>query len=183
MLFDSDIETANPSKLYYGLKELATKADKHDDLLVQDFTSLVPTGIEHLEQIPEAEKEVKYRHFQKWIKDVLDLIETIDIDKFSGGIAYMLLALAYRIDYLIIPQGKLLSEIEKVVETYFRKDERLVTEKNQDMIDCFMKLSAKTQEDFFPYLFRSLYTFSIVNSGRYLQCQSKHCMVQREQAI
>jgi hypothetical protein len=163
MLFDSDIETANPSKLYYGLKELATKADKHDDLLVQDFTSLVPTGIEHLEQIPEAEKEVKYRHFQKWIKDVLDLIETIDIDKFSGGIAYMLLALAYRIDYLIIPQGKLLSEIEKVVETYFRKDERLVTEKNQDMIDCFMKLSAKTQEDFFPYLFRSLYTFSIVN--------------------
>src|SRR6185436_10282130 len=35
MRFDSDIETANPSKLYYGLKELATKADKQDDLLVQ----------------------------------------------------------------------------------------------------------------------------------------------------
>ena len=28
MLFDSDIQTANPSKLYYGLKELATKTDK-----------------------------------------------------------------------------------------------------------------------------------------------------------
>ena len=40
MRFDSDIETANPSKLYYGLKELATKADKQDDLLVQDFTRL-----------------------------------------------------------------------------------------------------------------------------------------------
>jgi hypothetical protein len=163
MLFDSDIETANPSKLYYGLKELATKADKQDDLLVQDFTSLVATGTEHVEQIPEAEKEIKYKYFQKWIKEALDLIETIDVDKFSGGIAYMLLALAYRIDYLIAPQGKLQQDVEKIVEAYFRKDDRLVTEKNQEMIDCFMKLSAKTKEDFFPYLFRSLYTFSIVN--------------------
>ena len=37
MRFDSNIESANPSKLYYGFKELATKADKQDDLLVQDF--------------------------------------------------------------------------------------------------------------------------------------------------
>src|SRR5688572_2015062 len=163
MLFDSDIETANPSKLYYGLKELATKADKQDDLLVQDFTSLVTTGTEHIEQIPDEEKEIKYKHFQKWIKEALDLVETIDVDKFSGGIAYMLLALAYRIDYLIAPQGKLQQDVEKIVEAYFRKDERLVTEKNQEMTDCFMKLSAKTKEDFFPYMFRSLYTFSIVN--------------------
>ena len=163
MLFDSDIETANPSKLYYGLKELATKADKQDDLLVQDFTSLLVSGTDHVEEIPEEEKEVKYKYFQKWIKEALDLIESIDVDKFSGGIAYMLLALAYRIDYLIVPQGKLLREIEKVVEIYFRKDDRQVTEKNQEMIDGFMKLFAKTKEDFFPYMFRSLYTFSIVN--------------------
>lgn len=163
MLFDSDIETANPSKLYYGLKELATKSDKQDDLLVQDFTSLVATGTEHIEEIPEEEKEIKYKYFQKWIKEALDIVEGIDIDKFSGGIAYMLLALAYRIDYLITPQGKLQQDIEKVVETYFRKDDRLVTEKNQEMIDCFMKLSTKAKENFFPYLFRSLYTFSIVN--------------------
>lgn len=163
MLFDSDIETANPSKLYYGMKELSTKADKQDDLLVQDFTSLLPTGIEHIEELPEEEKEIKYKYFQLWIKEVLDLIETIDLDKYSGGIAYMLLALAYRIDYLIIPHGKLQSELEKIVEIYFRKEDRLVTEKNQDMIECFLKLTAKTKEEFFPYLFRSLYTFSIVN--------------------
>lgn len=163
MLFDSDIETANPSKLYYGLKELASKADKQDDLLIQEFTSLLPTGTEHIEEIPEEEKEIKYRYFSKWIKEALDLVEGVDADKFSGGVAYVLLALAYRIDYLIVPQGKLLSDLEKIVETYFRKDERLVTEKNQDMIDCFMKLSTKTKEEFFPYLFRSNYTFSIVN--------------------
>jgi hypothetical protein len=163
MLFDSNIETANPSKLYYGLKELATKADKQDDLLVQDFTTLVPAGTDHIIEIPDEEKEVKYKFFQKWIKEVLDLIETVDVDKFSGGIAYMLLALAYRIDFLIIPHGKLQHELEKIVEIYFKKDDRLVTEKNQDMIDGFMKLSARSREEFNPYLFRSLYTFSIVN--------------------
>jgi hypothetical protein len=162
MMFDSDIETANPSKLYYGLKEMAVKADKQDDLLVQDFTSLLPVDTEHIIQIPESEKEIKYKYMQIWIKETLDLIENVDADKFSGGIAYLLLALAYRIDYLIIPEGKLLLNIEKIVEIYFKKDDRPVSEKNQDMIEEFMKLQARTKSDIFPYLFRSRHTFSIV---------------------
>ncbi|MGZ8545381.1 MAG: hypothetical protein ACXWV0_08800, partial [Flavisolibacter sp.] len=167
MLFDSDIITANPSKLYYGLKELATKADKQDDLLVQDFTTLLPTDTSHMIDIPEEEKVIKLKYFKKWIQDALDLVNSVDADKFSGGIAYLLLALAYRIDYLIVPEGKLLSELEKIVEIYFRKDDRLVTEKNQEMADCFLKLASKEKEEFYPYLFRSRYTFSIVTPQNY----------------
>ncbi len=162
MLFDSDIQTANPSKLYYGLKELATKTDKQDDLLVQDFASLQAIDTEHLQIIPEAEKEVKYRYFRKWIEDTLGLINGVDQDKYSGGIAYLLLALAYRIDYLIVPEGKLLLALEKIVEIYFRKDDRPVTEKNQEMIDGYQKLLEKQKDDFYPFLFRSKFTFSIV---------------------
>lgn len=162
MFFDSDIETANPSKLYYGLKELATKADKQDDLLVQDFTTLLPIDTEHITTIPDKEKEVKLRFLKKWIADTLELIGTIDNDKYSGGVAYLLLALAYRIDYFIVPEGRLLAELEKIVEVYFRKDSRLVTEKNQEMIDCFQRLATKDKLTFYPYLFRSRYTFSIV---------------------
>ncbi|GAB4093298.1 type III secretion system chaperone family protein [Flaviaesturariibacter terrae] len=162
MLFNSNIGTTNPSKLYYGLKELATKADKQDDLLVQDFTSLLPVDTEHIQVIPDTEKEVKYRWMLHWIKETLDLIETVDADKYSGGIAYLLLALAYRIDFCIVPEGKLLLALEKIVDIYFKKDDRPVTEKNQDMADEFQKLQARTREDVFPYLFRSKYTFSIV---------------------
>lgn len=162
MMFDSDIVTANPSKLYYGLKELATKADKQDDLLVQDFTTLKPIDTEHIQEIPLAEKEVKYRYMQKWIKETLDLIETVDADKYSGGIAYLLLALAYRIDFLLVPEGRLLLDLEKIVDIYFRKDDRPVSEKNAEMIDEFHKLQARTKEEVFRYLFRSRYTFSIV---------------------
>jgi hypothetical protein len=167
MMFDSDIETANPSKLYYGLKELSTKADKQDDLLVHDFTTLLPTDNDHIIEIPEEEKAVKLKYFKMWIQETLDMAASIDADKFSGGIAYLLLALAYRIDYLIVPEGKLLSELEKIVEIYFRKDDRLVTEKNQEMMDCYQKLLTKDKEEFYPYLFRSIYTFSIVTPQNY----------------
>ncbi|MGZ3950459.1 MAG: hypothetical protein ACXVBZ_03645 [Flavisolibacter sp.] len=167
MLFDSDIETANPSKLYYGLKELSTKADKQDDLLVHDFTTLLPTENEHIIDIPEEEKEIKFRYFKLWIQQTLDLAGSIDADKFSGGIAYLLLALAYRLDYLVVPEGKLLSELEKIVEIYFRKDDRMVTEKNQEMMECYQRMLSKEKEMFYPYLFRSKYTFSIVTPQNY----------------
>jgi hypothetical protein len=68
---------------------------------------------------------------------------------------------------LIVPEGKLLLSLEKIVEIYFRKDDRLVTEKNQEMTDCYQKLLEKDKEEFYPYLFRSKYTFSIVTPQNY----------------
>ncbi|HMR91263.1 MAG TPA: hypothetical protein PKC69_03070 [Chitinophagaceae bacterium] len=163
MRFDTSMVAANPSKLYYGLKELSTKADKQDDLLVQDFTALHVADSEHIQEIPLQEKEVKYEYLQKWLKQTLDQAEALDADKFSGGIAYMLLALAYRIDYLITPEGNLLNELEKVGAIYFRKDERPATEKCRDMIEALRKIQARPKEEVFPFLFRSKYTFSIVS--------------------
>lgn len=162
MRFDSDLETASPSKLYYGLKELSTKADKQDDLLVQDFTILQTSDNDHIVTIPDAEKQVKYDYLQLWIKEALETIAGLDPDKFSGGIAYILLALIYRIDYLITPEGNLLYDLEKITGIYFKKDERPVLEKNRDMIEEFKKMQAKTKEEVFNGLFRSKYTFAIV---------------------
>lgn len=162
MRFDSAIDAASPSKLYYGLKELAIKADKQDDLLVQDFTMLQSADNDHITISPVQEKEIKYQYLQKWIQQVLDTSSSMDADKFSGGIAYMLLALIYRIDYLITPEGKLLHELEKITGIYFKKDERPVTEKNRDMIEEFKKLKERPKEEIFNYLFHSKYTFAIV---------------------
>ncbi|HLG40588.1 MAG TPA: hypothetical protein VI461_13010 [Chitinophagaceae bacterium] len=162
MRFDSDIEGATPSKLYYGLKELSTKGDKQDDLLVQDFAVLEKADSEHITEIPLKEKEVKYEFLQKWIKQTLDTITSVDAEKFSGGISYMLLSLIYRIDYLLTPEGKMLNEMERTAAIYFKKDERPATEKNRDMIEEFKKIQAKPKEEVFSYLFRSKYTFAIV---------------------
>ncbi|MEO5563913.1 MAG: hypothetical protein ABIR18_10775 [Chitinophagaceae bacterium] len=163
MRFDSNIESANPSKLYYGFKELATKGDKQDDLLVQDFSTLQQTDNEHLVEIPAQEKEIKYEYLQKWINQILDTIAALDADKFSGGISYMLLTLVYRIDYLIKPEGVLLNDLEKIAGIYFKKDDRPAGEKNRDMVEEYKKIQAKPKEQVFASFFRSRHTFAIVN--------------------
>jgi hypothetical protein len=163
MRFDSEIKTANPNKLYYGLKELATKADKQDDLLVDEFTLLQPLDTDHIIPVPDTEKEVKFNFLQKWIKETLEYINTVDSEKFSGGIAYLLLSLSFRIDYLVIPEGKLLHDLEKIVDIYYRKDEKSITDKNNGMIDGFRKMQERSKEQVFPFLFRSKHVFSIVS--------------------
>jgi hypothetical protein len=162
MRFDSNIDAATPSKLYYGLKELSIKGDKQDDLLVQDFTALQKADSDHIIELPVNEKEVKYEYLQKWIRQVLDAVASVDADKFAGGIAYMILSLIYRIDYLLCPEGRLLNELERTAAIYFRKDERPGAEKNRDMVEELKKIQAKTKEEIFSYLFRSKHTFAIV---------------------
>jgi hypothetical protein len=162
MRFDSDIETANPNKLYYAFKELATRADKQDDMLVKDFATLQPLDTDHVEEIPAAEKEVKFNYWQKWIKETLDYTATLDAEKLSGGIAYLLLALAYRLDYLIAPEGALLSELEKIPALYFAKDEKPATEKNALMTAAFKSLLEKPKEEVTGALFRSKSTFALM---------------------
>jgi hypothetical protein len=161
MRFDSAVETASPYKLYYALKELATKADKQDDLLVKDFSTLEPLDTDHIEALPAAEKEVKFTYWQKWIKDTLDYTASLDAEKISGGIAYLLLTLAYRIDYLICPEGALLSELEKIPGIYFAKDEKPATEKNTLMAEAYKKLLEKPKEEVMAALFSSKSTFAL----------------------
>jgi hypothetical protein len=162
MRFDSDIDTANPNKLYYALKELATRADKQDDLLVQDFTTLETLDTDHVIEIPEAEKETKFAFMQKWISETLQYTQSLDAEKFSGGISYLLLTLAFRIDYLICPEGTLQAELEKIPILYFIKDEKPAIEKNAAMVEAFKKLQNKSKEDCFKNMFRSRSCFAIV---------------------
>lgn len=162
MRFYTDIQTANPNKLYYALKELAIKADKQDDLLVQDFSSLEALDTDHIIPIATEEKEIKYQFLQKWIKETLEYIQTLDQEKFSGGISYLLLTLVYRIDYLITPESSLQSIVEKVHYTYFAKDEKPATEKNGMMTDALKSIQAMPKEELFKFLFKSKSTFAIV---------------------
>jgi hypothetical protein len=162
MRFDSEIASSSPNKLYYGLKELATKADKQDDILVQDFSHLEQIDTDHIEQLSEGERTVKLDYFRQFIRETIDYIDTLDKDKLTGGIAYMLLALGYRIDYLVAPEGNLLHELEKVIGLYFGKEEKTPQEKNQLMVEGYRKMLEKKDEEILPFLFRSTSTFSIV---------------------
>jgi hypothetical protein len=161
--FDTPLSSASPNKMYYGLKELATKADKQDDLLVAEFNALEHIDREHVINLPEEEKAIKHAYLQSWITETLDFIDTLDHEKFSGGISYLLLSLVFRIDYLITPEGRMLNELEKIATTYYsNKDDKSSAERNPQMIEGFRKLLKKPKEEIFDHLFRSKYTFAIV---------------------
>lgn len=161
MCFDTEMSTANPNKLYYAFKELATRADKQDDLLLQDFQTLSPIDTEHIELIPDTEKEVKYNYLAQWIRETASTIEQLDPDKMSAGISYLLLNLAYRIDFLIVPESRLLHDLEDLVALYFMKDDKPASEKNKMMLQGFLKMMTKTKEEVFASLFRSKHSFAI----------------------
>ena len=58
ILFDSFTLDGSPYKLYYALKELATSADKQDDLLIDEFRMLKPVETDHLQAIPDKENSL-----------------------------------------------------------------------------------------------------------------------------
>jgi hypothetical protein len=162
MRFETDTRAANPNKLYYGLKELAIRADKQDDLLLEDFRQLKPLDQDHIQPLPEEESRVKCQWFRQFIQDTLAQIDALDPDKMAGGISYLLLGLAYRLDYLITPEGALQQELEKVISLFYTKEEKPVVEKNALMADAFRKLALRSDAEIKPSLFRSVSTFSIV---------------------
>lgn len=162
MLFDTARDSASPTKLYYGLKELATKADKQDDLLLTDFRSLQALEGSPAKPFDDHEKIVKYRWYTHWIDETLERVDSLNKDSFSGGIAYLLLSLLYRIDFLITPEGKLLNELERLNEEYWStQEEQTAVERNQKLREELRKLRAWPEEEVTRYFYRARATFAI----------------------
>lgn len=170
MLFDTPLDTSNPNKLYYGLKELATQADKNDDVLLSDFRTLKPLDTSHIFHDSEKTKHVKYQYFNYWISNTLKQVEEVNADTFSGGIAYLLLTLIYRIDFLIVPEGKLLNEIEKINQLYWlNKETKNAVERNELVKDAFEKLLTWPEEEVLKCFYSAKSTFSIALPTNYAE--------------
>lgn len=161
--FDTSTADGSPRKLYYALKELATRADKQDDLLLQDFVMLKPVETAPIEILPGNEKEIKYKYYVKWISETIKRTEGLKEDKFTGAVAYLLLNLLYRIDYLIVPEGALMNELEKISFAYFLRDNKSFEEKNRHLKESFEKMLAMPKEKVTKDFYRTKLTFGIAN--------------------
>lgn len=162
LVFDSDLSTASPNKLYYGLREVAKFADRQDDILLADFDALKPVNGGHVQRLPPLELETKYAYFRKWIQQTLELTDALNADAFSGAIAYSYLTLLYRVDFLIVPEGKLMARLEEVSSFYWtRKDETPIVQRNAMMKEGVQKLLNISFEEFAQSLYRSKSSFAI----------------------
>lgn len=163
MKFDTSFLDGSPWKLYYGLREMANRADRVDDLLIDEFSMLQPVDNQHIVDIPVPEKEVKFAHLQKWVRETLDRVQDLNADKFSGGISYLLLDLLYRLDYLVVPEGNLMDVLEQCHRIYFARDNKPCLERNRLIAAEFEKILPKPKAAVFKELYRVTATFSVVN--------------------
>lgn len=163
--FDTASLDASPYKLYYALKEVAVNADKQDDLLLDEFSSLLtPIDMGSKMDISETEKEVKYEFIVQKIQSVLAYIDSkkLDSDKYPGGISYMLLDAAFRIDYLTSPEGFLMDTIERMHRSYFSTEEKSMVLKNIGLRKDLEKVLSRSKKLIFNELYATTSSFGVL---------------------
>jgi hypothetical protein len=170
ILFDTSGVDASPLKLQHALRELAVNADKQDDLLLDEFKTLKPAVLREHGEMDDAEKEAKYSYVRREIERVFVEMDQAkpDPNQFPGTYAYMLLALAFKLDYLIRPEGFMMDCMERIYGIYFAKNERTPQVKITNIRREYQKLLDRSKEDFFKEMYRTRSTFGIspaVNHG------------------
>ncbi len=161
IVFDSNLDSCSPQKLYYALREVAQFADDSDDLLLMEFPMLKPVNCEHVQPLPEEELQVKYAYFRKWILKTQELIKDLNSDLFSSTIAYLQHALLYRIDYLIAPKGVLANRLEAIISNFQDQDEQVpVVERNARMKEDIQELLEISEADFSKSMYRVRSSFA-----------------------
>ena len=163
--FDTSSLDGSPYKIYYALKEVAASADKQDDLLLDEFgVNLKPIDMGSKTDIGQIEKEVKYNFIIDKIQSVLEFIDSkkLDGEKYPGGISYLLLDTAYRIDYLTTPEGFLMETVERMHRTYFSTEEKSMLLKNIGLRKELSKVLIRSKELIFSELYATTSTFGIL---------------------
>jgi len=163
ILFDTYTLDGSPYKLYFALKELATNADKQDDLLLDEFEMLEPVDTFHLNELSDKIKEIKYNFIIREIKAVFKEIDEgkLNADRYPGGIAYLLLNLCYKLDYLTKPEGFMMETLERIHREYFSNDDNNTTKKNSLLRKEFQKLLDRPKAAFFKEMYEVTTTFGI----------------------
>jgi hypothetical protein len=167
----SEYEDASPYKLYYGLKEMAVRADKRDDVFVEKFENLSPIQDGDIKQISSKEKEIKYRFFKIITESALEEVaEKYELLKsYPALIVYRFLSTAYIIDFLLKPEGVTMELIDKINDVGLTQKFLNPEQRNRELIKQFKKLQARTKEELSSELYETKSTFGSMNSGNHLR--------------
>lgn len=171
LLFDSYSVDASPYKLYYGLKELATTGDKLDDLLLDEFHGQKNDLAEAISPLDDREKEIKYQYLNEELDLAIKEAETGELDttRYPAGVAFLLLALIYKLDFLIRPEGLMMETLERAHRLYYANNSDGAVEKNHDLLKEIKTLKSRKKADFYKELYGVRATFGITPSTSFTQ--------------
>lgn len=162
-IFTSYIVDGSPYKLYYGLKELATYADKKDDILISEFDTLKPINNGHVRNIEENEKKIKHDYKNNQICRAFDIVDNskLNIDHYPGAESYVYLDLIYRLDYLLKPEGDTMEIIDNIHNLYFQNNGKKPNQKNRIIRKELKKILNISFQDFSKEIYDVKSTFGI----------------------
>ncbi len=165
VIFDTYTADGSPFKLYAALKELATNADKQDDILLDEFDVLEPADLHIRRQLPDWEKEVKYQYIIKEIEGVFDEIDfgSLNMDKYPIAVTYLLLYLCYKLDYLIKPEGHMMETLERIHRLAYEQDGKNTAQKNLLLRKEFQGLLDRPKILYFKEMYEVRATFGITS--------------------
>ena len=108
----SPIELCEPYKLYYIFSEVCTNADYYDDFFIEKFGA---TRLQEMEVEPFAKKDLDFAwdRYQAYLKEGLQSADYYMEKRLSGFAWDAFCTTLMKIDYVMAPQGYLISDIKK----------------------------------------------------------------------
>jgi len=162
----------NPYTIYNLIQEVALKGDLAvNGILIEKARGDQLEGVELSLKKPSDDFELTLEHkwnlLNDWITKTLTRSKEISSKAIAGGASYLLLNLAYRIDYFLNPTGPLQLSIEKINNDFFADDNLLAEEKNKKLIETYQFILNKLSQFSKQYLFTNFpYSFSFTSSTK-----------------
>ena len=175
IIFSTSHLDASPYKLREALKELATNADKLDDLLLERSDLFATPDEVNIRPVKEHEKLTKYRFILNQIDRTLAYIKHNSAD--TKIALYYLLGLAYKLDYLIVPQGEMMETLERMHRIAFAKDPETSGKNIALLKEELQQLKERPRSAFFKEMYHTSSTFGIMPVA---SIQEIHSMIESE---
>lgn len=164
--FSSGALDGSPYKIFFGLKEMATNADKQDDLLLHDFDTLQIIDKTLRLPISDDEKAVKYDFLIAQIQSAFFDLEKLKnkIDQQPKTASYLMLDAIFKVEYLICPEGFTLDIFEQAQYQYFANDSKNMEQKNNALRKVLQQLLDTPKEDFYKEMYRTKASFGVTQA-------------------
>jgi hypothetical protein len=165
LVFDSTLAEASPYKLFYGLKELALKSDKEDDILLDEFEYLEPIQNQHIILYPASIIDIKLEFLRIKLKLVLsdNLLGSLNPKRFQGALTYIYLSTVYALDYLVKPEGPVMDILTRMHMKYFEAPNDHIENKVSLFVNGFLEMDQMTDSEISDELYEVISTFGITS--------------------
>lgn len=158
----SKTEESSPEKLFFLLKEIALTADIETEAFKKEFPYLERNNLAEKVQLYYDELKVKIKFLKKWITNCLEVTkESPDTDDVLK--TYAILSLLYRIDFLLVPEGRVKLIVQKCISLF---NHRGMSPANRtDSIKALLlEITSLSNDELADSFCRYKYTFGIVEA-------------------